>query len=97
MIEISDEEVPANALLTLFGFGKTGTFEPPSVKLLEIKLKHINTHECSKRYADYANVDISVVELVGDGHLCTYNEKSQGSCQGDRFEVLRICFDGLIF
>lgn len=79
-IEFYNEELPQNSTLTLTGFGKLGAKKKSSDILQTIDLRLESKENCTEAYEE------SYPELVGEGHLCTFNEKSQGACGGDRFE-----------
>jgi hypothetical protein len=75
-INFSRNEIPEDAILTLTGFGPTGTDSEISDVLQTVDVKRISLNEC--------NAPMNPL-LFGEGHLCTNNEFAvQGICFGDR-------------
>jgi trypsin len=79
-INFTNEFVPENATLTLTGFGKLGASKPASHILQTINLRVIDNKECVEAYKDFP----SNTSIVGSGHMCTLNKKTEGACNGDR-------------
>jgi hypothetical protein len=75
-INFSRNEIPEDAILTLTGFGQTGTDSEISDILRTVDVKRISLNKC--------NAPMNPL-VFGEGHLCTYNEfAAQGVCFGDR-------------
>jgi hypothetical protein len=75
-INFSKNEIPEDAILTLTGYGATGTDRDDYGILRTVNLKRISLKECNKPKNPL---------LFGDGHLCTFNDLAeQGICYGDR-------------
>ena len=79
-INFSKDLVLENATLTLTGFGRLGADKPGSNILQTIDLRVVSNEECAKGYDEFSTES----EIVGNGHLCTFNKKSEGACGGDR-------------
>jgi trypsin len=79
LIEFTKTEIPDNSTLTLTGFGKLGANKTSSDKLQTLDLNVIGNIECTKEYMEYANESV----IIGAGHVCTFNKKTEGACGGD--------------
>lgn len=79
MIELAKLENHENETLTLTAFGKLGANKTASTTLQTIDLKVISKAECDKVYKKYD----AESQIIGAGHLCTFNKKSEGACGGD--------------
>lgn len=79
-VDYTKYKVLENETITLTGFGKLAANETSSDKLQTLDLKVISNEACKKAYEHYD----SDAEIVGGGHVCTFNKKSQGACSGDR-------------
>lgn len=77
-IEADWHEVPADAVLTLTGWGSFSQYEPPADHLRSIDVTYVSFENCKE------SLDSFLKEKVIDvSHLCTVAESGEGSCYGD--------------
>ncbi|GAB0100224.1 Chymotrypsin-2 [Sergentomyia squamirostris] len=74
-IDYDYRAVPNGAVIRLTGWGRLSAGGQIPNLLQSINLTYVNHEECQAFFGPNSSVDI--------GHLCTFNRKGQGACNGD--------------
>ncbi|XP_058831524.1 chymotrypsin-2-like isoform X2 [Topomyia yanbarensis] len=72
-IPYSKKDLMENAVVTLTGWGRTSTNGQIPTKLQTIDLRYVDYQECRRQHGN----------AVGIGHVCTFTQAGEGSCNGD--------------
>ncbi|XP_068153293.1 chymotrypsin-1 [Drosophila tropicalis] len=75
IVELSHQEPPAGATVTLTGWGAPELNWPTMERLQTINLTIIDHEECREAWDYHEGIDI--------GHLCTLTRDGEGACSGD--------------
>ncbi|CRK91346.1 CLUMA_CG005019, isoform A [Clunio marinus] len=74
-ITVAWEQLPENSTLRLTGWGRLSAGGKSPNRLHNIDLNYVNYTECKRLHDGSNGIDI--------GHVCTFNQKGQGACNGD--------------